>query len=239
MSHGSLCHKVADSPLQVAEVLPGRRAATRSLDPKGRINIYKFQLKIRLKIRLNHQPDLRIQSWFSFICALQFHCPVYVTFISRHQCNDISQIILYVLFLSPILSSSSSLISTSIWSSPLRRSATILPPALPDSIGIKNCYGCYSGEWTFLDKSKFDFTVSINWDSICFCPETSNPLSNDYNSFWYRTWYAIRVSLHLKSDRKFVHMTINSTLTQIAIFLSLCHLIRKFNIALGRQNVAS
>ena len=28
----------------------------------------------------------------------------------------------------------------------------ILPSALPGSVGIKNCYGRYSGKWTFLDK---------------------------------------------------------------------------------------
>ena len=45
----------------------------------------------------------------------------------------------------------------------LRRSATIFPPALLDSVGIKNCYSRYPGRWSFLDKSKFDSTVSINY----------------------------------------------------------------------------
>ena len=31
----------------------------------------------------------------------------------------------------------------------------------------------------------------MQWDPICFCPETSNPLSNDHKKFWYRPWYAI------------------------------------------------
>ena len=45
----------------------------------------------------------------------------------------------------------------------LKQSATILPPALLESVGIENYYGCYSGWWAFLGKSKLDSSVFINY----------------------------------------------------------------------------
>ena len=45
----------------------------------------------------------------------------------------------------------------------LRPSTTSPPPAFPGSVDIKNCNYRYSGGSTFLGKSKFDSTVSINY----------------------------------------------------------------------------
>ena len=53
----------------------------------------------------------------------------------------------------------------------------IFPPTLPGSVGIKNYNDRYSGGWLFLDRSKFDSTVSINYavGSYLLLPRSVQP----------------------------------------------------------------
>ena len=67
----------------------------------------------------------------------------------------------------------------------LKRSVVILPPALPDSVGIENCYSRYQGAGRFWAKANSIplYLSIVQWDPFCFCPEASNPLSNGHKSF--------------------------------------------------------
>ena len=77
--------------------------------------------------------------------------------------------------------------SAEIWLTATNAVRRIRLFALPDSVVVENCYGRYSGGLMFLDKSQCHSTVwnlcGMQWNRICFCLETSNPLSNDHKSF--------------------------------------------------------
>ena len=80
------------------------------------------------------------------------------------------------------------------------------PPARPSGLSrYRKLLWSLSGGWTFLSKSKFDSTVSINgWDlrsEICFCPETSHPLSKiKINVVW--TSWLVSTQLRMKNDKR-------------------------------------
>ena len=80
----------------------------------------------------------------------------------------------------------------------LRQIPTILPPALPDSVGIEKFYGRYQGARRFWAKANSISLYLSIMQCFCFFPEKSKPLSNDHNSFRYRPWYSILVLLCIK-----------------------------------------
>ena len=66
-----------------------------------------------------------------------------------------------------------------------RNSTFSRPPVRAQSVS-KTVMVVTGGERTILGKTKFDFTVSINYAVGFHQLETLDPLSNDHNSFWYR-----------------------------------------------------